>query len=270
MNERTPRERNGRLAGLLREQLNDMMAAAHGLGEGIPSGSREAEYLAVINRNLCRQLRMVRRLELEHRLSSEDEVRLILAPVDLVSMCRELMEEVESIVRPLGITATFETGLHEFVVYADRARLEDMLLSLVSNSVEAMRNGGLLSLTLERRAGKALFILTDNGAGASPAAVAEFFGEAEEEYDIPEEPTLGLGLSLVRKIAALHGGFALVDSYEGRGMRLAVSISCELSGNDRELRTPRPEIREGGWSKAVVELSECLPASFFASEELFE
>lgn len=267
MNEKTPRERNGRLAGLLREQLNDMMAAAHGLGEGLACGSREAEYLAVINRNLCRQLRMVRCLELEHKLSSEDEVRLTLAPVDLVAMCQELMEEVESIVGPVGIKAVFETGLKELVVYADRARLEDMILSLISNSVKAMGKSGLLSLGLEKREDKALFILTDNGGGASAAAVAEFFGEAEEEYDIPKEPTLGLGLSLARKIAALHGGFTLADSYEGRGMRLVVSISSKLTGDDRALRTPRPEIREGGWSKVVVELSEWLPASFFALKE---
>lgn len=270
MNERTPRERNGRLAGLLREQLNDMMAAAHGLGEGIPSGSREAEYLAVINRNLCRQLRMVRRLELEHRLSSEDEVRLILAPVDLAAMCRELMEEVEGILRPMGIKVMFETDLHEFVICADRARLEDMILYLVSNSVRAVKNDGAICLTLGKQSGKALFTLSDNGGGASAEALAGFFGEGEEEYDIPKEPTLGMGLSLVRKIAALHGGFALADSYEGQGMRLVVSISAELPGDEAQLRTPRPEIREENWSRAVVELSEYLPASFFAPKELCE
>lgn len=270
MSERTPRERNGRLAGLLREQLNDMMAAAHGLGENLPGGSREAEYLSVITRNLCRQLRVVRCLELEHRLSSEDEIRLTLAPVDLAAMCRELMDEVEGIVRPLGICAKFETALNELAVYADRARLEDMILFLISNSVKAMKQGGELSLTLEKRSGKALFVLSDTGGGASPETLAEFFGEAGEEYEIPEVPSLGLGLPLARKIAALHGGFVLADSYEGRGMRLVVSISAELAGNGGELRAPRPEIREGNWSRAVVELSEYLPASFFAPKELFE
>lgn len=270
MNEKTPRERSGRLAGLLREQLNDMMAAAHGLGEGVAAGSREAEYLSVIHRNLCRQLRVIRCLELEHRLSSEDEIRLELAPVDLVAMCGALAEEVEGIVRPLGIRAVFETELAELVVYADRNRLEDMLLYLISNSVRAMKTGGDLALTLEKRGDKALFTVTDNGGGASAEALAGFFGEAEEEYDIPDEPTLGMGLSLVRKIAALHGGFTLADSYAGRGMRLVVSISTELDGGERALHTPRPEIREENWSKAVVELSEYLPASFFAPKELCE
>ena len=76
---------------------------------------------------------ILRRLKLEHRLSSEDEIRLMTAPVDLSALCRELMEEVAGVVCTLGIRAEFSSGLAEFVVCADRARLEDMLLFLISN-----------------------------------------------------------------------------------------------------------------------------------------
>ena len=266
MDGKTRRERTGRLAGLLREQLNDMVAATHGLSELLPGDGLGADYLAVINRGICRQLRMVHRLELEHRLSSEDEIRLVTAPVDLAAMCRELMDEVAGIVRALGVRAEFFSESEELIVCADRARLEDLLLFLISNSLQAMKSGGELSLTLEKRGDQAIFLLSDNGGGASPEAMAEFFGASEEELDIPEHPTMGAGLALARKIAALHGGFVLADNYEGKGMRLVVSISTELPGTEG-LRTLRPVVREEGWNKTLVELSECLPNSFFAPKE---
>lgn len=268
MDGKTRREQIGRLAGLLGEQLNDMAAAAHGLSELLPSDGIGADYLAVINRCMCRQMRVLRRLKLEHRLSSEDEIRLLTEPVDLVVLCRELMEEVAGTVRALGIRAKFFSGPEEFIVCADRARLEDMLLFLISNSVEAMKEGGELLLTLERRGDQALFLMTDNGGGASPETMAEFFGTAEEELDVPEHPTMGAGLPLARKIAALHGGFILADNYEGQGMRLVVSISTELPNGAEALRAPRPVVHEGGWNKTLVELSECLPATFFSQKEI--
>ena len=49
-------------------------------------------------------------------------------------------------------------------------------------------------------------------------------------------------------------------------MRLVVSISTELPGTEG-LRTLRPVVREEGWNKTLVELSECLPNSFFAPKE---
>jgi len=269
VNEKTPRENAGRMAGLLREQLTDMVAAAYELGDVLRESEKGKKYLSVINRRLCQQLRMVRRLELEHKLTSEDEIRIVLHPVDVSLMCRELMEEVEGLVCGLGIKVAFSEPAKPIVVCADRNRLEDMLLSLISNSARAIGRDGEIELTLERKDGRVIFCLTDNGGGATPDAMAGFFGHAEEESEIPEDPTLGLGLPLARRIAALHNGFVLADNYEGKGMRMVVSISDDLPdmGGGRTLRGSRPHIDEGGWSKAMVELSDCLPISVFEPEE---
>ena len=269
MNEKTPRENAGRMAGLLREQLNDMMAAAYELSSVLKESEKGKKYLSVINRGLCRQLRMVRRLELEHKLTSEDEIRIMPRPVNLTQMCRELMEEVEGLVCGLGIKVAFSASADSIIVCADRSRLEDMLLSLISNSVRAIGRDGEIELSLERKDGRIIFVLSDNGGGATADAMAGFFGQSEEENDIPEEPTLGLGLPLARRIAALHNGFVLADNYEGKGMRLVVSIADDLPdiGGGKTLRGNRPHIDEGGWSKTLVELSDCLPVSAFEPEE---
>lgn len=267
MSEHLPRVEAGRLASLLRDQLHEMMAAAHGLEDVLRMSPKGRDYLAVINRGLCNQLRLARHLELDYRLSSEDEVRLTLRPVDLVEMCRELMEQTQSVIRPLGIRAEFRTELTELEMSADRARLEDMLLCLISNAVKAVGKDGEILLTLERRGDRVILMLSDNGGGLSDQALAEFFGQREED-DIPPGTGLGLGLPLARRIAALHGGAIIADSYENRGTRLAVALPFQpVEGG--ALYSRRPVIDQGGgWNKVLVELSGSLPIQSFWPEEL--
>ena len=267
MSDELPRTQTGRLAGLLRDQLNEMMAAAQELGDLLSMSPKGQEYLSVINRGLCSQLRLARHLDLEYRLSSEDEVRLALAPVDLVELCQELTAQVESVTRVLGVRMTFRTPLGELVMSADRARLEEMLLCLISNSVKAVGKDGDIALTLERRKDRVIFMLTDNGGGLDAAALAQFFGQ-EEELDVPVGAGLGRGLPLARKIAALHGGAIIADSYENQGTRLAVALPYQEPEEAADLRSPRAVIHEEGWNKVLVELADCLPARSFLPEEL--
>lgn len=270
MSEHLPRGQSGRLSGLLREQLNEMMAAAHGLGDLLEGSEKGRGYLAVINRRLAQQMRLVRHLELDYKMSSEDEVRLRLRTVDLVELCRELMAQVESVTHVLGLRAEFHTELNQLLVSADRARLEDMLLCLISNAVKAAGEGGAVRLTLEKRGERVVFLLSDNGSGLNPDDLARLF-EQKCEDDESEVGTMGMGLPLARKIAALHGGVIIADSCQSRGgTRLAVAMPCQEPEDDGGLHGRWPVIHEEGWNKVLVELSDCLPARSFVPEELDE
>lgn len=268
MNDHLTREQNGRLASLMREQLNEMMIASHGLSTLVGDSEKGRDYLALMNRGLHRQLRLTRHLELMYRLSDEDEIRLNLQPVDVVELCRELMTQAESVLRGCGIRVSFHTSPDALILSADRARLEDMLLCLISNSVKAVGENGAIDLTLECRNGRILFLLSDNGGGVGAEALAEFFDCAPPPHDQPSEVTLKLGLPLARKIAALHGGFVIADNYAGKGVRLAVILPVQTCEGGSRLRTPIPELNEGGWNRVLVELSDSLPPQFFAPEEL--
>lgn len=268
MSENLPRSRSGRLAGMLREQLNEMMAAANGLGDLLSADEKGRQYLAVINRRLAEQMRLTHHLELDYKLSSEDEVRLRLRPVDLVEMCRELMAQVESVTHVLPLRVEFSTELKELLVSADRARLEDMLLCLISNAVKAVGENGVVSLTLEKRGDRVVFLLADNGSGLDPDTLAEIFEQKCEDDDIPEDMTMGMGLPLARKIAGLHGGVIIANSGEGEGTRIAVALPCREPEPDGGLHSDWPVIHEEGWNKVLVELSDSLPARSFMPEEL--
>ena len=268
MNDHLSREQSGRLAALMREELNEMMTAAHELGDIVAMSERGREYLALLNRGLCRQLRLTRHLDLMHRLTDENEIRLTLRPVDLVELCRNLMEHTESVLCARRLRVTFRSRLTHLLTLADKVRLEDMLLCLISNSVHAADEGGAIDLTLEQRGDRILLLLTDNGGGVSGEALAEFFAYEDAEYDEPAEVTMKLGLPLARQIAMLHGGFVIADNYAGKGVRFAVLLPRLDPETQSCLRSPLPEPQEAGWDRVLVELSDALPARSFLPEEL--
>lgn len=256
----------GQVPRLLREQLTEMMAASQGLEGLLHQNDTGLGYLAVLNRSLCRQLRLVQHLELNLRLNSLDEVRLALRPVDLVPLCRTLMTRVEGLARFLNIQVRFTTGLTTLPTIADSGTLETMLLCLISNALKAVgpSSGGEVALELEQRGDKAVFTLRDNGKGMDAETLAALFDSSEEEAE-----SSGLGLPLARQIAALHGGILIVDSQENRGARLAVSLPVRDPDRVESLCATRPALdRNSGLDQVLVALSDCLPIDAFLPEEL--
>ena len=270
MNDHLTREQSVRLAALMRNQLSEATAAAHGLGQLIGTNEPGQEHLAILNRGLYRQLRLVHHLELLCRLTDENEIRLRARPVDLVTLCSDLAAQAEGILRAGGLSLTFHTSRTSLLTFADPGLLEDMLLCLLSNSVHALNGQGNIDLSLEERDGRILLLMTDNGGGVSDQALAEFFECPEEEYEVPTEITLKLGLPLARQIAALHDGFVVADSYAGKGVRLAVILPVQPCDGVASLRSPLPAPGDDGFNRILVELSDALPAGFYHHEELNE
>ncbi len=268
MSNSSPQTEGGHVARLLREQLNEMMAASQGLEALLPAGGAGQGYLAVLNRGLCRQLRLIRHLELDSRLNSLDEVRLTLYLVDLVELCRALMNQVDGLSRLLDVQARFSTHLTALPTLADGGALQEMLLCLISNSLKAIGRGGEIELELEQRGNKAVLTLRDNGKGMDAETLAALFDPPEDSAELPEGAA-GLGLPLARQIATLHGGILIVDSQEHKGARLAISLPLRDPEQAGMLCSSRPALdRNSGWDQVLVELSDCLPIEAFRPEEL--
>lgn len=264
MNEIPAQGGMGRLTLELRERLQEMTAAAHALAFDVAGNERALGYLAVLNRAICAQLRLIRQIELDGRLNSPDEIRLQRSQVDLVALCQDVMKRSDSLTRPLlDIRAEFSSPLTTLVTCADRNALEAMLLCFITNAVQAIGRGGSIRLGLEHQEEQAVFTVTDSGGGLDPAALAGLF-DTWEEQDHPVR-----GLLLGRRIAELHGGALMADNTEDGGARLTVSIPItEQEGGalrGQILRSkPIPADHDGGWDSALVALSGCLPPQAFA------
>jgi signal transduction histidine kinase len=120
-----------------------------------------------------------------------------------------------------GVQVVRDYGAGNVRVPADRKRLEQAVLNLVLNAVEAMPKGGTLTLRTRGEGADLVEIeVQDTGVGI-PA------GELEK-ITLPFYSTkpsgTGLGLPLVARVVAAHGGMLLVESEPGRGTRVRVRL----------------------------------------------
>jgi PAS domain S-box-containing protein len=129
------------------------------------------------------------------------------------------------------------------MIFADRQKLRQVFLNLLVNSVDAMPQGGKMTLRIETTNlsnGKPAVKLefADTGAGIPPehlATVMEPFFTTKEEGK-----GTGLGLAICRRIVNEHGGSITIDSAPSEGTTVRLTLPAENSGNVEPLYQGRP------------------------------
>lgn len=106
------------------------------------------------------------------------------------------------------------------VLIGDAEKLKQVVLNLVMNSIEAMKDGGVLRVRVNYDGDRVKLTVEDSGIGIEPAVLAQVF----DPFFTTKEAGTGLGLSIVRKIVDQHGGEIRVESERGVGTRAIVVL----------------------------------------------
>lgn len=107
-------------------------------------------------------------------------------------------------------------------IVADPAQLQQVLVNLVVNAVQAMPAGGLLTIRTRLRPGGVALVVEDTGVGMADDVVARVFMPFFTTKGVGQGT--GLGLAVVHGIVSSHGGRIDVDSTLGRGSRFEVFL----------------------------------------------
>ena len=148
-----------------------------------------------------------------------------LAPVDVAEIARSSIETLRAEAAARGIQIEIHAD-GPVPMTADRGEIEMILLNLLSNAIKYNRDGGRVDVTLSRDAGRVTIRTADTGIGMTPDEVTRLFGEFSR---IRNEKTAhilgsGLGLSIVKKLAALYGGEPTVQSAPDAGTTFLVTL----------------------------------------------
>ncbi|HEX6860809.1 MAG TPA: HAMP domain-containing sensor histidine kinase [Caulobacteraceae bacterium] len=123
---------------------------------------------------------------------------------------------------------------------ADRRALKQIVLNLVSNALKFTPKGGSVTVTAHGYDGTFELVVADNGVGISKADL-ERIGRPYEQADAGRRTQgTGLGLSLVRAFAELHGGEMAIESELGEGATVSVRLPV-LKAALPEAPRPAPE-----------------------------
>jgi len=118
------------------------------------------------------------------------------------------------------VSITVKTELNDVaLIYIDKRQVKEGIDNLISNAIDAMPDGGILTITTQDKVsrGKSYVTvkITDTGAGISEENMLMIF-EPFFTTKVTKKET-GLGLSITKKIVEGHGGFMKVDSKVGKG-----------------------------------------------------
>ncbi len=132
----------------------------------------------------------------------------------------KLVEEASALAmvgaRESGVRLRFDLGPDADVVLADRVEIQQVLVNLARNAIEAMRDAPVRELTVSTRRKDKDFVLvsvTDTGPGISDAAAATLF----QPFSTTKSTGMGVGLSISRTIIEAHGGEIWAKNAPGAG-----------------------------------------------------
>ena len=128
-----------------------------------------------------------------------------------------------------GVAIDCAIGDGGLVLRADKRAIQQILLNVVSNAVKFSPDGGVVTIQAEAVESGTAIVVSDTGIGIDPAALAsigEPFTQADSTIGRRYSGT-GLGLTISRKLAELHGGRLTIDSMPGRGTTVRIVFSAE-------------------------------------------
>ena len=111
-------------------------------------------------------------------------------------------------------------------LYADRVRIRQVLLNLISNALKFTPPEGSVTVTAVAQEAFVVFRVTDTGCGIPKESQAHIFDKFIQLHPNRDDRTkgTGLGLTIVRYLVELHGGSLGIESEVGQGSRFSFSL----------------------------------------------
>jgi PAS domain S-box-containing protein len=234
----------GQLAGGIAHDFNNLLQAILGYAQLMKQSLHDAQFvgrsLNVVEAAAVDGAETVRRIQQFARLRPDGPpvgVDVNQSVHDAVAMIRPRLEEkIARDNRPLDLRldlGTIET------INGRPAALTELMTNLLLNALDAMPDGGTLTVTTRGEPGhNVVLTVSDTGIGMPEAVRRRIF---EPFFSTKGEGGSGLGLSMVYAIVRRHGGDIRVDSEPGRGATFTITfpVACEPVGAEPDSALPR-------------------------------
>jgi signal transduction histidine kinase len=229
----------GRLAAGVAHEINNPLSSVAGFAEAIGrrvestrleevEGFRDVpDYLAFIQQEVGRATAIVRRLLdfARQREPSFEEIDLASLVQDTVALIRR-----QAAVTNKRIVLDLAPGLPS--VRADHQMLQQVILNLVTNALDAIEGEGEVRITARAASGHVEILVQDTGCGIPPEHLAKIFDPFFTTKDVGKGT--GLGLAISQGIMEQHGGSIEVKS-DGMGKGTTVTVCIPVVAQQRRI-----------------------------------
>jgi PAS domain S-box-containing protein len=201
----------------VKNPLNSMRLWLENLKESIPlePDSNAAQAVQVLDKEIDRLDAVVKRF-----LDFTRPMEIRLEATHLPDLLKEVLEIAQPQFQKANVQVAQLLPIDVPEVYVDRALLQQAVLNLVLNAVDAMPEGGQLRVVLSRRGDMAEIAVGDNGKGISPENRQKIF----QLFFTTRPGGSGIGLASTFRIVQLHNGSINFTSEVGRGTTFRIEL----------------------------------------------
>jgi signal transduction histidine kinase/ActR/RegA family two-component response regulator len=223
----------------LRNPLSAMKSASALLATPGAEPAAQARSREVIERQVRRLTDLVDDMLDVARLNS-GKIVLDRRVVDMAEVARHVVGSFQDAGRSLHVRVAAQ--LDPAWVYADETRLEQVIANLFDNACKYTRHGGTVRIETGTSDDGATLTVGDDGSGIAPdllPRIFDVFAQGERTLE-RSQGGLGLGLTVVRRLVALHGGSIVAESaglQRGATFRVRLPVA---TASQREVATPPP------------------------------
>ena len=227
----------GQLAGGIAHDFNNLLQAILGYAQLMKANPENPELLqrslsvvesaALDGSETVRRIQQFARLRPDERFMPVDVNHIV---EDAVAITRPRWEEkIAHESRPMDLRLDLRAKQH---IHGRSAALTEVMTNLVLNAMDAMPEGGTLSIASKDVADAVVVVVTDTGIGMPEQVRRRVF---EPFFSTKGESGSGLGLSMAYSIIRRHGGDIRVESEPGRGATFTLTVPTA-----REAPAPPP------------------------------
>jgi len=210
----------------LRSPLNAIVGYTKLLRDGRYQPEETPRMLDIVLRNARTQQQLIDDMLDVSRIIT-GKMGLNLGPVEPKAVIQSALDTTRPAAQARQITLNAEFDPSVGVITGDPDRLQQAVWNLLSNAVKFTPEGGKVSVRLTRDASYVEIAVSDTGKGINPEYLPHVFNRfSQEDYSTTRRyGGLGLGLSIVRHVAELHGGSVRAESEgEGRGATFVIRL----------------------------------------------
>jgi len=250
------------LAHELRNPLAPIANAVHLLRQDRNENRVQQQARAIIERQSARLARLVDEL-LEVSRITTGMVRLHMERVAIGGIVERAVETVRPLVEQHRHTLAVTSPPEPVWVYADAARIEQVLVNLLNNAVKYTDDGGQIELTVRLEGKDVVLIVRDTGIGIDPELlphVFDLFTQAERSLD-RSRGGLGIGLSLVQRLVSMHAGTVAAKSTLGQGSEFIVRLPVSAPPVAGAYEAAAPTDSTAGHSLRVLVVDDNIDAA---------
>jgi len=229
----------------LRNPLSPIASALQLLGLQKNEDQLQQKARTIIERQVGQLTRLIDDL-LEVSRITTGRIHLQRERVEVNGIVEHAVETVRSLIVRHQHALTLSLSKEPIWLFADAARLEQVVVNLLTNAAKFTHDSGKIWLEVQQEGDECVLRVRDNGIGIASETlphVFDLFTQAEKSLD-RSQGGLGIGLALVQRIVELHKGRVEAASKVGEGTEFVVHLPVMLASANQPILSENENVQK--------------------------